>query len=109
MSLYNSLCERNDKISLVGLGYVGLPIAIAFAKKINVVGFDISNEKIDLYKNGIDPTKEVGNEAVKNTTVVFTSDEAKLREVKFHIVAVPTPVNADHTLTYVLYSPQVEQ
>ncbi|MFT9486556.1 MAG: nucleotide sugar dehydrogenase [Tepidibacillus sp.] len=97
MNLYEKIKNKEEKISLVGLGYVGLPIAVAFAKKVNVIGFDISKEKIDLYKKGIDPTKEVGNEAIKNTTVVFTSDEAKLREAKFHIVAVPTPVNADHT------------
>lgn len=97
MNLYEKIKDKEEKISLVGLGYVGLPIAVAFAKKVNVIGFDISKEKIDLYKKGIDPTKEVGNEAIKNTTVEFTSDEAKLREAKFHIVAVPTPVNADHT------------
>jgi UDP-N-acetyl-D-glucosamine/UDP-N-acetyl-D-galactosamine dehydrogenase len=89
--------NKTEKISLIGLGYVGLPIAIAFAKKSNVVGFDISKDKIDLYKSGVDPTREVGDDAVKNTSVEFTSDEVKLREVRFHIVAVPTPVNEDHT------------
>ncbi|MDM5329837.1 nucleotide sugar dehydrogenase [Neobacillus sp. CF12] len=97
MNLYEKLINREEKISLVGLGYVGMPIAVAFAKKVDVIGFDVNKEKVELYKNGIDPTKEVGNEVIKNTTVEFTSDEARLREVKFHIVAVPTPVKDDHT------------
>ena len=96
-NLYEKLVEREEKLSLVGLGYVGMPIAVAFAKEINVVGFDLNSAKIDLYKNGIDPTREVGNDVIKATTVEFTSDETKLREAKFHIVAVPTPVNDDHT------------
>jgi UDP-N-acetyl-D-glucosamine/UDP-N-acetyl-D-galactosamine dehydrogenase len=97
MNLYERIVKKQEKISLVGLGYVGMPIAVAFAKKVDVIGFDVNKVKIELYKSGIDPTKEVGNEVIKNTTVEFTSDEAKLREAKFHIVAVPTPVNADHT------------
>ena len=97
MSLYEQLVKKYEKLSLVGLGYVGMPIAVAFAKKINVIGFDLNKEKINLYKNGIDPTKEVGDEAIKATTVEFTYDETKLREAKFHIVAVPTPVNQDKT------------
>lgn len=95
--LYNKLVSKQEKLSLLGLGYVGMPIAVAFAKKVDVIGFDVNKEKVDLYKNGIDPTKEVGNEVIKNTTVEFTSHEAKLREAKFHIVAVPTPVKDDHT------------
>jgi UDP-N-acetyl-D-galactosamine dehydrogenase len=98
MSLYEKLVKREEKLSLVGLGYVGMPIAVAFADKgIDVVGFDLNKAKIDLYKSGIDPTKEVGDEAIKATTIDFTSDETKLKEAKFHIVAVPTPVNTDHT------------
>ena len=98
MSLYDKLKKNEEKLSLVGLGYVGMPIAVAFAKKgINVIGYDLNKEKIDLYKSGVDPTREVGNEVIKNTTVEFTADEKKLREAKFHIVAVPTPVNTDHT------------
>lgn len=98
MSLYDKLRKNEEKLSLVGLGYVGMPIAVAFAKKgINVIGYDLNKEKIDLYKSGVDPTKEVGNEVIKNMTVEFTADEKKLREAKFHIVAVPTPVNTDHT------------
>jgi len=97
MSLYEKIKKREEKISLVGLGYVGMPIAVSFAKKVNVIGFDISEEKVELYKKGIDPTKEVGDDVIKSTTVEFTADESKLKEAKFHIVAVPTPVNADHT------------
>lgn len=97
MNLYEDLVGRKTKLSLVGLGYVGMPIAVAFAKKIDVVGYDLNAKKIELYKSGIDPTNEVGNDAIKATTVEFTADASKLREAKFHIVAVPTPVNADHT------------
>lgn len=97
MGLYEDIVAGKEKLSLVGLGYVGMPIAVAFAKKINVVGFDLNKAKIDLYKNGIDPTNEVGNEVIKNTKVDFTADPARLKEAKFHIVAVPTPVNDDHT------------
>lgn len=97
MSLYEKIVNREEKIALVGLGYVGMPIAVAFAKKVNVIGYDLNAEKIKLYKNGVDPTNEVGNEGIKNTTVEFTADETKIREAKFIIVAVPTPVNTDHT------------
>ena len=97
MSLYSKILNKEEKISLVGLGYVGMPIAVAFAKKVEVIGFDLNKDKISLYKNGIDPTKEVGDDAIKNTKVEFTFDETKLREAKFHIVAVPTPVNQDKT------------
>lgn len=97
MSLYDKIVSGEEKVALVGLGYVGMPIAVAFARKIKVVGFDLNAEKIGLYKAGIDPTNEVGDEVIQNTTVEFTSDETKLREAKFHIVAVPTPVNEDHT------------
>ncbi len=96
-SLYSKLLSGEEKISLVGLGYVGMPLAVAFSKKTSVVGFDLNAAKIELYKNGKDPTREVGDEAVAACTVDFTADETKLREAKFHIVAVPTPVNADHT------------
>lgn len=97
MSLYEKIVKREEKIALVGLGYVGMPIAVAFAKKADVIGFDLNKEKIDLYNQGIDPTNEVGDDEIKRTTVVFTNDETRLREAKFHIVAVPTPVNLDHT------------
>ncbi|MBU5331132.1 nucleotide sugar dehydrogenase [Anaerocolumna aminovalerica] len=97
MNLYEKIKNRKEKISLVGLGYVGMPIAISFARKTDVIGFDISKEKVELYKKGIDPTKEVGDEEIKKTTVRFTSDESELKNAKFHIVAVPTPVKNDHT------------
>ena len=98
MSLYQKLLNKEEKLSLVGLGYVGMPIAVAFAKKgIDVVGFDLNKAKIDLYKQGIDPTLEVGDDVIKNSTVYFTSEEEDLKKAKFHIVAVPTPVNTDHT------------
>lgn len=97
MKLYEELINKKATLSVVGLGYVGMPIAVAFARKINVIGFDLNAEKIGLYKSGVDPTREVGNDAIRQTTVEFTANETKLREAKFHIVAVPTPVNADHT------------
>lgn len=97
MSLYDDLLSRKEKLSVTGLGYVGMPIAVAFAEKVPVIGFDISQEKIALYQSGKDPTKEAGDEVIRRTSVQFTSDEARLREAKFHIVAVPTPVKDDHT------------
>ncbi len=97
MSLYRQIIKRQEKISLIGLGYVGMPIAVAFSKKADVIGFDLNEEKIKLYQEGIDPTKEVGDEAIKQCTVTFTANEEKLQEAKFHIVAVPTPVKKDHT------------
>ncbi len=97
MSLYKKIEKQEEKISLIGLGYVGMPIAVAFANKAKVIGYDLNSEKIKLYQAGIDPTNEVGNDVIANTTVDFTDDEKKLKEARFHIVAVPTPVNADHT------------
>ena len=97
MNLYEKIVNGEEKLSLIGLGYVGMPIAVAFARKIKVIGFDLNEKKIQMYKDGIDPTNEVGDEVIKSTTVEFTADAAKLREAKFHIVAVPTPVNRDHT------------
>lgn len=97
MQLYEKLVSGDEKLALVGLGYVGMPIAVAFSKRVKVVGFDLNAKKIELYKNGIDPTNEVGNDAVKNCAVEFTADESKLKEARFIIVAVPTPVNDDHT------------
>jgi len=97
MSLYEKILAKEEKISLVGLGYVGMPIAVSFSKKVDVIGFDVNKNKVELYKQGIDPTQEVGDEAIKACSVDFTSDEARLKEAKFHIVAVPTPVREDHT------------
>lgn len=96
--LYEKILAKEESISLIGLGYVGMPIAVEFAARgINVIGFDLNCEKIKTYKKGIDPTNEVGDEVIKNTTVQFTCDEHDLKKAKFHIVAVPTPVNSDHT------------
>lgn len=97
MGLYEGILNKEEKIAIIGLGYVGLPLAIAFAKKSDTIGFDVNKEKINLYKKGIDVTKEVGNKVLKETSVYFTSDESKLKESKFHIVAVPTPINDDKT------------
>jgi UDP-N-acetyl-D-glucosamine/UDP-N-acetyl-D-galactosamine dehydrogenase len=93
----NDLINKKEKIAVIGLGYVGMPLAVAFAKKIEVIGFDLNENKINLYKSGIDPTNEVGNLAIKQTSVEFTANEKKLSEAKFLIVAVPTPINLDKT------------
>lgn len=97
MNLYNEIISKKEKIAVVGLGYVGMPIAVAFAKKVKVIGFDLNTAKIELYNSGIDPTNEIGNEAIKQAKVEFTSEETKLKDAKFHIVAVPTPINSDKT------------
>ncbi len=97
MSLYEKIKNGDESIALIGLGYVGMPIAVAFSKKVKVIGFDLNKDKIKLYKSGIDPTNEVGDEAIKNCTVQFTDNEEDLKKAKFYIVAVPTPVNSDHT------------
>lgn len=96
--LCEKLIKKEENLALVGLGYVGMPIAVAFAQKgLNVIGFDLNKAKIELYKSGVDPTKEVGDEAIKNCKVEFTCDETRLKAAQFIIVAVPTPVNTDHT------------
>ena len=95
-NIYQGLISGKEKLALVGLGYVGMPIAVEFAKHINVIGFDINEKRVNEYKNGIDATNEVG-EAIKDTTVDFTADPAKLKEARFIVVAVPTPVNEDNT------------
>lgn len=97
MSLYEKILNREEKIALIGLGYVGMPIAVAFAEKVDVIGFDINEKKIELYKSGIDPTHEVGNDAIAACSVDFTCNENRIKEAKFIIVAVPTPVNQDKT------------
>lgn len=97
MSLYEKIIKGEKKISLVGLGYVGMPIAVAFSKKVQVIGFDLNKKKIEMYKSGKDPTGEVGDKEIKKCTVEFTSDPEKFREASFHIVAVPTPINEDKT------------
>ncbi len=95
--LYEKIKSKKEKIAVIGLGYVGLPLAIAFSKKVNVIGYDINAQKIEIYRKGIDPTDEVGNKAIRESTVVFTSDENILSEAKFYIIAVPTPINLDKT------------
>ncbi len=97
MNLYDKILKKEESISLVGLGYVGLPIAVAFAKHANVIGFDVNEDKVELYKQGFDPTNEVGDQAIRDTTMEFTSDPKELKRAKFHIVAVPTPVDANQT------------
>jgi UDP-N-acetyl-D-galactosamine dehydrogenase len=97
MSLFDLLISKQEKVAVIGLGYVGMPIAVAFAKKVDVIGFDLNKKKIELYKDGVDITNEVGDDEIKKTSVYFTSDETKLKKAKFHIVAVPTPINSDKT------------
>lgn len=97
MSLFEAIRDGKEALSVVGLGYVGLPLAVAFAKKVKVIGFDISREKISLYQKGIDPTGEAGDEAVRASRACFTDREEDLRRAKFHIIAVPTPINSDKT------------
>ena len=97
MSLFEELKERREKLAVIGLGYVGMPLAVAFAEKISVLGFDLNKEKIEKYKQGKDPTGEVGDRAIAETAVDFTPDAGRLKEARFYIVAVPTPVNQDKT------------
>ena len=96
-TLYDRLVKGEEKLALIGLGYVGMPIAVEFAKHVKVIGFNHNEKRIAQYKAGIDPTHEVGDEAIKATTVDFTSDEKRLSEAKFLIVAVPTPIKEDKT------------
>ncbi len=97
MSLYHRLCSGEETLCVIGLGYVGMPIAVAFSKRVSVIGFDVNKEKIALYREGIDPTNEVGNQEISRCSVTFTSDESELKKARFHIIAVPTPVKEDHT------------
>ncbi|MEX1377728.1 MAG: nucleotide sugar dehydrogenase [Eubacteriales bacterium] len=97
MSLYTNIVDKTEKISVIGLGYVGLPLAVALAKKADVIAFDISKSKVETYKNGNDVTCEIGDEAIKKSTAFFTSDEKMIQQAKFHIVAVPTPIYQDKT------------
>ncbi|MBI6063029.1 nucleotide sugar dehydrogenase [Clostridium perfringens] len=97
MNLVEKIVSGEEKISVVGLGYVGMPLAVSFARKIKVIGFDINKVKVKQYLDGIDATNEVGDEVIRGSKVEFTCNENKLRECKFHIVAVPTPINEDKT------------
>lgn len=103
-NLYKKLQSREEKVAIIGLGYVGMPLAVAFSKKVDTIGFDVNKEKVDTYRKGIDPTNEVGDAAIRNCSVDFTADENKLKEAKFLIVAVPTPIAGDNTpdLAYVI-------
>lgn len=96
-TLYERLVRGEEKLALIGLGYVGMPIAVEFAKHVKVIGFNHNEKRIQQYKSGIDPTHEVGDDAISKTTVDFTSDETRLREARFLIVAVPTPIKEDKT------------
>ena len=109
MKLYEKILNKEEKIALVGLGYVGMPIAVEFSKHVDVIGFDINKAKVEAYKRGEDPTQEVGDAGIKASIVDWTSDEKRLQEAKFIIVAVPTPVNDDTTpdLTPVIGSSEI--
>lgn len=93
MNVYQKLINKETKLSLVGLGYVGLPIALEFAKKISVIGFDINEKRVELMKNKIDPSEELPSEAFENCQIQFTSNPEDLKKASFHIVAVPTPID----------------
>ena len=98
MDIYEKLAAGEESLALIGMGYVGMPIAVAFAKKgLRVIGYDHNLGKIERYKAGFDPTREIGDQAIRESQVEFTSDETALRRAKFLIIAVPTPVNKDHT------------
>lgn len=104
LDLYERIKKRQEKISVIGLGYVGMPLAVAFSKVTDVIGYDKSEKKILTYKQGIDGTKEVGDEALKKANIDFTTDDKKIKGAKFHIVAVQTPINKDKTpdLKYII-------
>ena len=97
MRLYERMLDKEEELAVVGLGYVGLPLAVEFSNYFKVIGFDTNSEKINLYKKGYDPTKDVGNEKLKKSSVNFTSNEEELKHAKFYVVAVPTPINEDNT------------
>jgi UDP-N-acetyl-D-galactosamine dehydrogenase len=93
MDIYKEILEGKTKISIIGLGYVGLPLALEFAKKVSVIGFDINEDRINLLKNGLDPSRELESKAFEDVDIQFTSDFSRLQEASFHIVAVPTPID----------------
>lgn len=97
MSIAEMLLAGEAKLAVVGMGYVGMPLAVAFSKHCNVIGYDKNSSKINKYKQGMDPTNEVGDELIKDCNVTFTDDDTLLNEADFVIVAVPTPVNLDNT------------
>src|SRR5688572_27509202 len=91
--MYQELVDKKAKLAVIGLGYVGLPIALEFAKKISVIGFDINQQRVDLMKQGIDPSNELEKEAFDGCDITFTTSLEDLKEAKFYVVAVPTPVD----------------
>jgi len=97
METFERTLAKTDFLAVVGLGYVGLPIAVAFADKVKTLGFDINQEKINLYKQGIDPTNEIGDAKLQSTSLEFTTDPTMLKQAKVIIVAVPTPINGNKT------------
>lgn len=97
MMIYENLINKKDKLAVVGLGYVGMPLAVSFAESLEVIGFDINQRKIEQYQQGIDETQEIGDEMIQLSSVDFTSDEKRLRDARFFIVSVPTPIKADKT------------
>lgn len=100
--MFKEVNKEDLCISVVGLGYVGMPLAITFAEKYKVIGFDTNSEKITKYKEGIDVTNEVGNDILRNTKCNFTNDEKELKKANFYVIAVPTPIKSDR-------SPDLEQ
>lgn len=109
MNFIGKLKKHQSCVAVVGLGYVGLPLAVAFAKKVNVIGFDISENNILRLKEGIDYTNEVGNIALKESNILFTNDENQLKNASFIIIAVPTPIKEDFTpdLDYVISASEI--
>ena len=95
--IFNELNQKKTRLALIGLGYVGLPIALAFAKKISVIGFDINEERIGMMKKGIDPSKELDTSEFEGCNIEFTSSVEVLKQASFYIVAVPTPID-EHNL-----------
>ncbi|CAM4282527.1 nucleotide sugar dehydrogenase [Lacicoccus alkaliphilus] len=97
MNLFEKLQAKEEAISVIGLGYVGLPLAVEFAKQYDVIGYDVNEDKLEQYRNGTDVTDEVGDESLHQSTMQFTSDESDLKKSKFLVVSVPTPINTDKT------------
>jgi len=93
MLIYQDIIDKKTKLAVIGLGYVGLPIALEFAKKVSVIGFDINAKRIEMMKKGIDPSNELESSDFENSDIVFTNSLETLKEAKFFIVAVPTPVD----------------
>ncbi|HSR39969.1 MAG TPA: Vi polysaccharide biosynthesis UDP-N-acetylglucosamine C-6 dehydrogenase TviB, partial [Phnomibacter sp.] len=97
MAIYDQLLNKQEKLAVIGLGYVGLPIALEFARKVSVIGFDINQERVEMMRKGIDPSKELESAAFEGCDIHFTNNLDELKQAKFFIVAVPTPVD-DHNV-----------